>query len=391
MSGKRSSDAIVFIGLNHSASREVQELRRLHNQVAFIGPSKEPDKVQVGQRIYDLRVPDQQAAFLSALKVSATQSDIISDALGGESWNRHSEIAQLAVIWARVEKGERPPGRMVISGHHSGAGLFWGDGKIMLSSANVRTLAKAFPRSASAVEDLHLAACYSAVDLTEWLTVFPGLQTIWAYSGSAPGTDKGAALHLRFWDRATRGSAYSIDRSKVEGTRKGHNVAIWSQRYGLQTATIESLDTLRQHLLSAEPQFGSFFEGDISVVDTETGPLRDIYNFIQAILQHTDLPEAERPMMERRREVTVRLLHYDSSIKRNFAVNYRSQIEAGYSALKMPIPDFSQLSRKQALSAVSAFTKNLNAASPQAAAQLGLLLTKGLRDLDQQYIPITWI
>lgn len=152
-----------------------------------------------------------------------------------------------------------------------------------------------------------------------------------------------------------------------------------------------ALDTLKQRLMSAEPQFGSFFEGDISVVDTEAGPLRDIYNVIQAILQHTDLPEAERPMMERRREVTVRLLHYDSSIKRNFAVNYRSQIEAGYSALQMPTPDFSQLSRKQALSAVSAFTKNLNAASPQASAQLGLLLTKGLRDLDQQYIPTTWI
>ncbi len=95
--------------------------------------------------------------------------------------------------------------------------------------------------------------------------------------------------------------------------------------------------------------------------------------------------------MEKRREVTVRLIHYDSKIKRNFAVNYRSQIEAGYSALKMPIPDFGQLSRKQALSAVSAFTKNLNVASPQAAARLGALLTKGLRDLDQQYIPITWI
>jgi hypothetical protein len=53
MSGTRSSDAIVFIGLNQSASREVQELRRLHNQVTFIGPSKEPDKIQVGQRIYD--------------------------------------------------------------------------------------------------------------------------------------------------------------------------------------------------------------------------------------------------------------------------------------------------------------------------------------------------
>jgi len=143
--------------------------------------------------------------------------------------------------------------------------------------------------------------------------------------------------------------------------------------------------------MAAEPQYGSFFEGDSSVVDTETGPLRDIYNVIQAILQHTDLPETERPGMERRREVTVRLLHYDSGIKRNFAISYRSQIEAGYSALKMPIPDFSQLSRKQALGAVSAFSKHLSAASPEAAARLGLLLTKGLRDLDQKYIPITWI
>lgn len=391
MSGTRSSDAIVFIGLNLSASREVQELRRLHNQVTFIGPSKETDKIQVGQRVYDLRATDQQAAFLSTLKVSAKQAEIISDALGGESWNRHAEIAQLAVLWARVEKGERPPGRMVISGHHSGAGLFWGDGKIMLSSENVRTLGKAFPRAAAAVEDLHLAACYSAVNLTEWLAVFPGLQTIWAYSGSAPGTYSGAALHFRFWDRATRGASYGIDRSKVEGTRKGHNVAIWSRRYGLQTASVESLATLKQRLMSAETQYGSFFEGDTAVVDTETGPLRDIYNVIQAILQHTDLPESERPGMERRREVTVRLLHYDTGIKRNFAINYRSQIEAGYSAVKMPIPDFSRLSRKQALSAVSSFAKNLNAGSPQAASQLGLLLTKGLRDLDQRYIPITWI
>jgi hypothetical protein len=110
---------------------------------------------------------------------------------------------------------------------------------------------------------------------------------------------------------------------------------------------------LRPRVSAARATFDSYLRGDDIVTDTESGPLRDYYELLQAMLRHVDIRETERSTLAKRRDVTIRLLFYDKSVKASFAREYRSLIVAGYDAVGMPVPDFSRLSRKQALAAIT--------------------------------------
>jgi hypothetical protein len=59
----------------------------------------------------------------------------------------------------------------------------------------------------------------------------------------------------------------------------------------------------------------------------------------------------------------------------------------------MPVPDFSKLSRSDAMTQISLFEEKIkNSDAPPAAAQSLLpLLSGGLRDLNSSIIPATWI
>lgn len=110
-----------------------------------------------------------------------------------------------------------------------------------------------------------------------------------------------------------------------------------------------------------------------------------------ALLNHVDLPAAERPTFEKKRDTTVRLIFYQKEIRAKFQQAYRAEIEAGYSALKLKAPNFAALDRKQALSAIQEFRVNAGDRPPNAAARCLQLLTDGLRDLNLRVIPLNWV
>ncbi|MBI5552976.1 MAG: hypothetical protein HY911_15805 [Desulfobacterales bacterium] len=199
--------------------------------------------------------------------------------------------------------------------------------------------------------------------------------------------------HQRLWDRATRGDKQSLDRLIADKTRKGHNVAVWSKIHGYQERKARSLETLRSAVIAGEPTFDEYFLGNRNVENTQSGPLREHYNNIQLLIQHPELSPNEKAVFERKRDITIRLIYYDKSIKGNFARHNALLIGAGYRSLGRAEPNYFILSRKMALGEIVEL-KTLLDSKPQAsqdAIKMYRHLHEGLRDLSPAYIPENWI
>lgn len=259
-----------------------------------------------------------------------------------------------------------------------------------MSAVEIKGLAAVFPRAAGAVEDLYLSACNTAYDMMDWPEVFPNLKTMWGYFRTAPSLSTGAGAHIRLWDRSTRGRQQRIDRLVAKNTGRGSNVAVWSRFTGIQTGVVEPIETILPRLTGSENTFQSFFAGDSAVTDHQSGPLRDYYNNIQALLQHTDLPASDRRTWEARSAVTIRLIYFDT-IRGRFQQQYARQIAAGYAAVGLPAPNFGVMDRKSALASIATFEAKLGQSAPAAAIQLRPVLLDGLRALGSQYILLNWI
>lgn len=381
---------IVYIGLSATGAREAHELRLLGNRVLLVAPRAREPHVYVGRRNFDLAQKSGIIAFAASLGLPAARASVLVDALTTAPISSRDALGQLAKIWASAEQANTLPGRMALSGEHA-ARLFWSKhGGGLLSAVEIKGLAAVFPRAAGAVEDLYLSACNTAVDMMDWPAVFPNLKTMWGYFRTAPSLSTGAGAHIRLWDRSTRGSQQRIDRLVAKNTRRGANVAVWSQFSGIQTGVVEPIETIGARLTGAENTFQSFFAGDSVAADHQSGPLREYYDSIQALLQHTELPGGQRKTWEARSGVTIRLIYYDA-IRGPFQQQYARQIAAGYAAVGLAAPNFSVMDRKSALTSIAAFEAKLGQSAPTAATQLRPVLIDGLRALGSQYILLNWI
>jgi hypothetical protein len=383
-------DLIVYIGLSTTGAREAHELRLLGNRVLLVAPSGRQPRVHVGYRSFDLAQKSDIAAFASSLGLPAARASALVDVLTAVMISSRDALGQLAKIWARAEQTNALPGRMALSGEHAGR-LFWSKhGGGLLSAVGIKGLAAVFPGAAGAVEDLYLSACNTAFDMMDWPDIFPNLKTMWGYFRTAPSLFTGAEAHIRLWDRSTRGSQQRIDRLVAKNTGRGANVAVWSRFSGVETGVVEAIETILARLSGAENTFQSFFAGDSIVTEHQSGPLRDYYDNIQALLQHTELPAGHRRTWEARSAVTIRLIYFDT-IRGRFQQQYGRQIAAGYTTVGLPAPNFSVMDRKSALASVAAFEAKLGQSAPSAAMQLRPVLIDGLRALSGQYIPLNWI
>jgi len=401
-----SNDGIVLVGMNEDNKHEARNLRRQGANVIGVHDSAAGnDKISSGGRTYDLTDGGQRLAFAQSLGLPPEQTQKIADAIGSakyDGWgsaqtDAMDEVAQLAKIWAKAEHGGAIPSRMIISGHHVGSAV-WGDDNGEVSWGTLQKLADAMPRAAAQVEDLNVSACYSggAQMQSKYEGIFPNLKTVWAYSGSAPGSWSGAMAHQKYWERATRGDGTdlqgTIDTLKSWGTRKAENI-VGTEVEAPQAYNGPPLSELRQRLRQGEPAYQRYFTGEEVVRDRQSGPLRQYYsNAIQTALQHPDLPDGERASIESLRDQCIRTLFYTSHIGPKFAREHRASITSGYQALGLTPPDFSNLSRRDAMQAIDQYRAALDAArNPPQAAQDLLPLLNGLWNLDPRVIPQNWI
>ena len=395
----RSNNDVVVVGMNASSKHEVDALKQRGVNVTHVKDGAVNDAITTGtgsqKTTHDLKTKEGATAFALTLGLPADQTAKIADVIHGSGDDARDEMAQIAQIWSSAERGGQIPSRMVLSGHNVGSGT-WGDDNGMLRFDQLGKLAEAMPKAARSVEDLHLSACYSGgLPLMEkYRGMFPNAKTIWAYTGSAPGSYSGATTHLARWDSATRGGKETLDRALAANTRKGENVAVWSQDKGYIDGRPPSpIADVRSEVTRGESTFTGFQSGAQKVQDTQSGPLREYYNSMQRLLQHPELPASERPRLEARRDQTIRLIYFSKTVAPKFAEHHASAIREGFTAAGLPVPDFKTLSRGDAMTQVKAFEDKLATLTPRPAAADRLLphLTEGLRDLNSSRIPEGWV
>ena len=403
--GASRNDDVVVLGMNQWVAHEAEALQRSHPgaRVTLVRDSARNDQVrgaraEGGQGMHDLRTEAGLQSFVAGLELPWAQGQRVAGALASAGADARDELAQLAQVWARAEKGGVIPSRLVLSGHSGGWSL-WGEDKGftngVLTRDSLARLAAALPRAAAGVEDLCIAACYNGGEATvaAWREVFPQVRTVWAYNGSAPGTFSGATAHLARWEKATRGPVDVLAADRARGLRKGENVAVWSRRDGYQTATVrESTADLRTRYTGAQPLVARYFEGQERVRDTQRGPLREHYNTVQALLGRPEVSALERVSLERARDQTLRLLFY-GNVATRFQDTHHARLARGFEALGRRAPDFSQLSRAEALARIQSFGAELSRRQPPPldAQRLWPLLTDGLRELGRAHIPDNWL
>lgn len=394
----KPNDDILLVGLNKGSKDEAAALRARGNNVTYIGDSYEGnDKIRgVGSdraTVYDLSSNAGVDNFVKSLGLPAAQSTEIGGILKGASADARDELGQLARVWANGEKGGKVPSRLMLSGHSGGSSLF-GDDNGSFSYSEVQKLAKAMPKAAAQVEDVHLAACYagSQRNADGFKDAFPNMKTFWGYHSSAPGSASGATTHQARWDTATRGRKDTLDRSIANHTRKGENVATWNVKTGFNDGQPPiALDAQRSIVQNQEQLYQDHLAGRSVQGSPASGPLRNYYNELQRLLRHPQLPTSERPELEARRDQAMRLLYYSQTVAPKFDANYDAKLDAGYAAAGIARPNFGAMSRQDALGAISAFDEKVAAGGATPAMLETQRLLHGLRDLSPAIIPSGWV
>lgn len=161
---------------------------------------------------HDLSKEEGVRAFAKTLGLPPGRAEEIANVLLAASVEGRDELAGLAVVLARGERGEPVPSRWILSGHY-GDRISDGASHNGVESRDVQALARALPKGAAQVEDIMISGCYSGSkpQLEAWHAAFPGTRSVWGYgTGTHQKADQSptgawAVRHMAAWEAATRG------------------------------------------------------------------------------------------------------------------------------------------------------------------------------------------
>lgn len=395
--GERKRDpnknGIVYLGMNGHAADEAKKLNGLNagsgGAVAAL-PQKEQDKLTTGGKTFDLTTEAGAARFVATLGLPNQLAVQAAEFLLGAGSGARDELAQLIRILSEAEMGARQIDRMVLSGHSVGS-MIWGDDNGEIGFGELKDLFDLFPKAAAQVQHLMLSACYTGGEgkMGQYTGMMPELDSVWAYHDSSPGTWSGAMDHMEDWEKATeRGKpASGVDPGLAAGTRKAANVSTWNKDDGYQGDKPLEIWELQQQLRSQQAVFDQHLSGAVEVTDTQSGPLRGYYNLVQRVLSHRDAPSALVADLTAKRDTTIRLIFF-KLVSSKFQAAHKDTLSAAYKGAGLAQPDFATLGRKGTLDAIRA----LEAAGGDAATAKAVdLLQRGLRDLQVEVIPTSWV
>ncbi len=399
------NDRVVFLGMNIGPTRKASRIMGQQADLTTILPGALQDHIKVGQTTYDLRTLRGVSAFVATLGLSPKSAAGTRKAFAICEKQARDELAGLAQIWARGERGAKIPSRLVLAGHSNGDGV-WGDDNGSLRLGPLLELSRALPRATSQIEDAFVTGCYSGGEVTmdQYLLVFPRARTIWAYEAQAPGVDNGATIDQAGWERATRGRSATF--VPTGSAVAGKKLAVWSYKTGYHaTKPPLTLAQLRGKVQWMEENFqrpalnglNYTYDGQwrvpLSITDPHTGLVRQYYSWLVRLSQRRDLPSDERALWVEKKHQTIRLLYFGATVAPHFQREYGVEISRGYAKLGLKAPDFAHLNRAQALQSVDEYLAKLDKTprpSPEAQ-QIGTLLQRGVQDLDPGIIPDGWV
>ena len=400
------NDRVLYLGMNIDATRSATRQMSRSAQVTTITDDGPQDRVRNGNKIYDLRNKNGINAFAASLGLNKVAQVGVVRALNMCEKDAKDELGELAKVWAAGEKGAVIPSRLVLAGHSNGDGV-WGDNNGSLRLGPLLELSRALPHATAQIEDAFVTGCYGGGEVTmdQYLLIFPRAKTIWAYDAQAPGVDNGAKLDQGGWEKATRGRAYNFRDSRSASL--GKTMAVWNYKTGYHAATPPlNVDDLRGKVQWMEEHFYQLaFKGQdytydsdgfkipIRITDPHTGPVRQYYSWLVRLTQHKELPEDERAFWNEKKNQAIRLLYFSDTVTPAFARHYGKQLAAGYAKLGLKQPNFARMPRGEALKEIHAFEAKLQKTpgAPADSQQLGILLERGLKELDPSLIPDGWV
>ncbi|HSN98778.1 MAG TPA: hypothetical protein VLS89_10855, partial [Candidatus Nanopelagicales bacterium] len=115
-------DDILFVGMTRGSAVEARALRATGARVVQILDATEPDRIRAdadGQD-HDLTVEHGILGFVGTLGLPGPQAASVAATIGGAMDDSRDELARIAEIWARAERGGSAPPRLVLSGHSAG-------------------------------------------------------------------------------------------------------------------------------------------------------------------------------------------------------------------------------------------------------------------------------
>jgi hypothetical protein len=395
-SGAGMERAVVVLGMSDSSRAEAVALRR-QAPVLFIGDVADRADVAGG---LPLDTAAQRRAFVTSLRVPAEVTARVLSVLDGALAGSRRELGELARIWARAERGEAIPRRLLISGHGDGT-RFFGEDQDDLRDSDLLALASAMPRAAARIETLHLAACQHGYlpRIEAFRAVMPGLVSVWGYTGFSP-SGRAAQKHQRLWERQTEApstTGAALRRQSARGTHRGEQVSTWTRARGFEGLPIRMLSLTCSELRETRPEFTRYLAGELVVTDPRSGPVAERYQRLQEVVNHPDFgaqAPAFRAHYERERDAALRLRFFTTFVTSRFDAHYDREIAAGYAAVGLACPRFAGMSRREALAEVARFERALHLARgpiPATASSLHRLLTEGLRDLRATVVPTRWL
>ena len=226
-------------------------------------------------------------------------------------------------------------------------------------------------------------------------TMFPNVQTILAYEGSSPSIATGSPAHMKRWEHATQGKdVKSMDPNLEQGYHKGENVAVWSAQGGYQanaSGVDEGASEFMERLRDPEvlKTIAEFDSGAKDSVDPDSGDLKMFYDTIQLALGNPDVKGADRDWVQQQKDKVLRLRYYHA-MRQHFGQAYANDLKAGYAEVGIPMPDYSQLSRKDALAQIQQFLARAQGHSSPSVTRCAQLL-EGLKDLSPSVLLFQWV
>ncbi|MFO0713990.1 MAG: hypothetical protein U0353_29305 [Sandaracinus sp.] len=394
----RLDPRVIHVGMNDdSAEREVAALRREVPVVAISdvrrGNGLDSLGVRIGAVEHSLGDRASIDRFVSKLDLPSATSRRVADLIEATQPRGRRELAELARTLAAGEHGERIPPRLVLSGHGNGEEIF-GSHDDSLLDTNITELARALPRGAAQIEHLHLAACQHGWEprMDAFREAFPRLESVWGYTGFSP-SGAPAIAQQRVWERATRdGDATDLDPRDARGTRRAGEIAIWTRERGFEGLHGRELSIVDRELRALEPTLARFMLGEREPRGSTDPELVRAYGLVQEAINNPDFDEQSADYqadLREQRDQLLRLRFYASDVAPHFASTYRRDIELGYQAAGLAVPDFARLPRGEAMAAIDALAA-ARSTDPDARHALSLL-ERGLRQLDARLIPTSWL
>lgn len=377
------SGNILYVGMNN-ADPEVKALHERYRSgsspsvTVVKGTTEEAATSIGGTATFDLTTDAGMDALTKALTADPAKQAALLAILKPLSGGDRDDLAHVAKVYADTEAdGKDRMTRVVLSGHSGGLGVFGSSGEVYFDA--LVQLAAVFPAAANQTKHLMVAGCHTGDERTildYYVKAYPSLLTVWAWWDVCP-TGPGAAAAVAKWAALTEHGEKTLP-------KQGGGIATWSGGvYEGSPSAKANLATLLASIRADDAHFQEYFDGTRADRGPHGGWLEAYYGRVFAAARRADVTGADRDEMEQKRQRALLLRFWSETVTKNFWARYGATITKGYGSAA--VPDYANLSRKDALAAIAAFDASSTAAAADKSAAATLL--QGLRTLDPKIIP----